>query len=403
MVQWQIGEPMIVRKLVPSDALASSKLFSVAFEEASDLSTADSWFSPNRTWGAFDENGVLCSQMVCHELQMRFDGHWLPMGGIGGVATYPHYRRQGLARAVFEQVLPSMQTEGKVFSYLFPFSFSFYRKFGYESVCLGCRLQLPLAQLSRLPQTCSARLWEPGQPIDDFDRVYEASVADYNLAVRRGSDRWQYHLPEHPWKQRKYAYLLYGDTGEPLAYLIFAAEGGLEESHTMRVTDWAAAGPQGLKGLFAFMGSFSVTCSQLDMEIPPDLYPELMLPEMYEVRRRVSWNGMARLVDVEAALNHMRAPTGKGDLVLQVEDTLPWNQATFQVEYDEGTLQVCRTSKTPCDLHLTVQALARLLLGTFDPTERSFALLPGIEVRPGSETKLAKVFHKKPMFISDFF
>ena len=54
------------------------------------------------------------------------------MGGIGNVTSYPEVRGKGSVRQLMEKALKEMKEQGTVLSYLSPFSYHFYRKFGYE-------------------------------------------------------------------------------------------------------------------------------------------------------------------------------------------------------------------------------------------------------------------------------
>src|SRR5947209_7631475 len=54
------------------------------------------------------------------------------MGGIGNVSTLPEAQNRGYATALIKDTLQVLRAWGLCTSVLFPFSFTFYRKFGYE-------------------------------------------------------------------------------------------------------------------------------------------------------------------------------------------------------------------------------------------------------------------------------
>ena len=63
--------------------------------------------------------------------RMIFDGSEAKMGGS---AVSPHFRKKGkkYIRNIFEYAMNEMYEDGYIFSYLYPFSHVYYRKFGYE-------------------------------------------------------------------------------------------------------------------------------------------------------------------------------------------------------------------------------------------------------------------------------
>ena len=121
-----------------------------------------------------------------------------------------------------------------------------------------------------------------------------------------------------------------------------------------------------------------------------------------DLRRQSDWHGMARVMNVEAALQHMRAPAGQGSFTLRVADPqLAQNNAVFRVEYSGGET-LAQPSQAEPDMAVTIQALARLLLGTVSLDEPSAALLPGLELyNPRAE--LLRAFPRKAMLISEYF
>ena len=125
---------MIVRKIKPEEVLRANELFAIAFEQPMDREAAAKPDNENvHRWAAFDESsGEMMSSFIINDYTVRFDGHACKMGGIGGVATLPQYRRRGGIRGCFQEALPDMYASGYDLSYLYPFSTAYYRKFGYE-------------------------------------------------------------------------------------------------------------------------------------------------------------------------------------------------------------------------------------------------------------------------------
>src|SRR5699024_11337253 len=65
-------------------------------------------------------------------LEVFIQGTRFCMGGISSVATWPEYRRQGVAKKLLKKSLSDMKEKGDVVSLLHPFNVGFYRKYGWE-------------------------------------------------------------------------------------------------------------------------------------------------------------------------------------------------------------------------------------------------------------------------------
>ena len=392
---------MLIRKLDSGDEVASSKLFAIAYEASTDV-TAPQGFGRGPCWGAF-EDGVLFSQMQCLPFKMRFDGQWIPMGGVAGVSTLPQYRRRGGVRALFHRLLEVMRDEGQVFSVLYPFEFGFYRQFGYEAVYRESRVTIPLSILDRLPKPHSVRFHEPDDSIEDLNAIYERFVADRGLAVQRPADYWAKRiLPGDPYKERRHTYVIAGPAGDPCAYFIFSP-GSSDQGRSMRIRDWAAAGAEGVKALFGFIGTYRSHFETVEFTMPSDLLPDLMMAEYYDVRCSTAWSGMLRVVDVEAALRLARWPAGQGRLVIRVlDDTFDWNNDTFAVTFESGKAAVSRVHEEP-DFSADVRALARMLVGTVGLDEPSAGLIHGLHVATHDMRPLGALFPRKLTWLNDHF
>ena len=123
---------MIVRKITKAEEARADELFAIAFEQALDRTKTPAPEESGRAvqWAAFGPDGQMMSTLCVTGFTVNFDGGSYRMGGVGGVATLPQYRRQGGIRACFQAALPDLYQEGFCFSYLYPFSTAYYRRSG---------------------------------------------------------------------------------------------------------------------------------------------------------------------------------------------------------------------------------------------------------------------------------
>ena len=79
-------------------------------------------------------DGRLGSGMLSIPFQVNFHGVKYKMNGIGDVMSYPEYGGHGAITKLMRQAFQDMLANKVALSYLAPFSYKFYRRFGYEEV-----------------------------------------------------------------------------------------------------------------------------------------------------------------------------------------------------------------------------------------------------------------------------
>jgi predicted acetyltransferase len=84
---------------------------------------------------ALEIDGRFVSSCTCIPTSVGVDGKPITLGAVGGVATLPECRKRGYAGRVMCAVVEHMRRHGLTISALWPFSFPYYRKFGWDVAC----------------------------------------------------------------------------------------------------------------------------------------------------------------------------------------------------------------------------------------------------------------------------
>lgn len=404
---------MIVRKIRQDELKRCAQLSALAFEyELEGAERSPEAFSrqlrehPNDAsdlywdsrWAAFeDDDQTMMATFAVIPWRANFDGYEVTMGGIGGVATLPQYRRGGAIRRCFEAALPDMYARGMALSYLYPFSNAFYRKFGYEIACDEAVWRLKLAGLPSLDAPGSWRLSEPGSDLAADIRAIDAvRSARYNGMVFGGDTEYLWTAAD-PFVKRQYAYVYYDAAGAPSAYAQIEAKPG-QELKCIRACFNDRAG---LEGLLALLRRYAADHSHATLPMPMDVDPRALLPEFSfgTVERTVAQRGMVRVVNVEKALLLARA-RGEGTLRIAVEDAqIPENRGTFEVAFAPDMKNDVRKTDAAPDIELTIQDFSRLLMGC---CELAPDWLPDVKLRGDLETA-RRLFYPKPNYITQRF
>ena len=404
---------MIVRKISKNELKRCAQLSALAFEypmegaekppeafarelierpgDASDLH----WDS---RWAAFeDDDATMMATFCVIPWRANFDGHAVTMGGIGGVASLPQYRRGGAIRRCFEAALPDMFERGMTLSYLYPFSNAFYRKFGYELACDEVRWRLRLEGLPRLNASGSWKLCEPGNDLAaDIRTVDSVRQRRYNCAVLAGDTEYLW-TAEDPFVKREYTYVYYDAAGRPSAYARIQARPGQE----LKCTRCGFNDRAGLEGLLALLKRFAADHSHAVVPMPADVDPRALLPEfsLGTVERTVVQRGMVRVVNVQEALRMAKMREAGRLRVAVIDGQIAQNNGVFEVEGAPGGENDVHRAEGAPDIELTIQDFSRLLIGCCDLDPE---WLPDVKVN-GAIEEARKLFYRKPNYITQRF
>lgn len=372
---------------------------------------------PEETWGCFDEAGSMCSAIITHRLSAAFDGSFVPMGELDMVGSLPEHRANGSVRAMVRQVLGEFRGRGDLFALLVPFSFAFYRKFGFEACARNLEVRLPIAQLAPFELTCSVRQVSAATDVEILRGLYERFAIDKNLVIRRSDEAWEWRgngeFGQRDWMSKdrqRYTYL-FEDAGATAGanavhahgYLTFYFEAGEAGPFigTMRVEELVYDSPRVLRDILGFI--YGMRAKLADVVIHPkggeDL--ALLVPEPSEVETRVEGHLIARVLDVRRVLEAMRYPCEAGRFSLVVEDDfMPENAGCYDVTFAGGVAQSVErvdsaASSVPADLVVDETTLTQLVLGLVD--------LRGAELRPttvvnANRGTLERVFVRKAVW-----
>jgi len=409
---------MIVRKIKPEELKRTMELFAIAFEFADDneksamevyeeVSThptsRDDVFWSER-WAAFeDDDKTMMSYFLAQPFPVHFDGQTYTMTGIGGVATLPQYRRCGGIRKCFETALPSMYRDGVTFSYLYPFSSVYYRKFGYEMGCEKLQYHVRLSSLEPFAVGGSCDLVEPDhRMLEEIKEVYRAMQNKYNMMIVNEDYEYAWVSDANPVKKQEFTYVYKDSDRIPLGYVSFK-QVNEPDGRNLFCNRFCFTCADGLKGLLNLLISLGSDHAYATFELPTDIDITPLLPEwsMGAVSVRKLPAGMLRVVHVENVLKGA-AYRGDGCLTLAIrDDQIPENNDIFRVTFQNGAcIGVERTEYPQTDIDMSINDFSRLILGVCDANTLPY-LNRVTRFRP--EAPFEKMFYQKPNFIAEYF
>jgi predicted acetyltransferase len=349
---------MIVRRLRPDENAKCAAVGSIAYSSSADLTEASGNELDCEVFGAFlDDGETIAARIYPITYSSNYCGAYLPSVGIGGVATLPEYRRKGCVRAIFNEIFRIAPERGWATSFLYPFSYTYYRQFGYERVLQTKTIRVPASSLRGIERNTDAVLYNSKDMINDILRVYAEHADRYNIMFRRDAGTRAYSAD--PYKSKKWTYLWHNKEGRPSSLATVTADNGC-----LTVKELAYSDRAGLCGIIGFLRMFEGQVHEFRFtDLPVDSELDCILDSYSDSEYSLHNGAMGRVLLVETLLRFNKYPQDRGHFRLRVEDSLDYNRGVYEVEYAGGGCEIKKHADGAFDIAADIPSLSRIMLG----------------------------------------
>lgn len=348
--------------------------------------------------GLYDD-GELVSTVTHHWLTLRIRGEYRAVAGVSAVSTPPKHRRKGFVRQLLFESLREYRKRDQYYSVLWPFEYSFYRKFGWGMCNEAAAITCPPDALSFVDRvnipSGSAFVDLETDRWEELARVYEA-CNDHDLAMRRTEEWWRKRVFQG-WKSDPYVSGWERD-GELRGYLVYAIEE--EDDRTMNVWDIGYVDHEAYVELIRFCRYHDSQVECVSIRDADGTVLHDCVDDPREVEIEISPGPMIRIVDVEQALSDLSYSAG-GSVVLSVNDELAdWNDGCFRITVEDGTASCEPTTENP-DATVDVATLSQIAVG-YCSVERAIRI-GNVDATESAGRTLSKLFPKRETFLREGF
>ncbi|MBO4298142.1 MAG: GNAT family N-acetyltransferase [Clostridia bacterium] len=356
-------------------------------------------------WEILDaQGGVVTSATFC-TTDTRFCDSWIRTLQIGGVSTQPVHRRAGHVRELFTQAFREARDYGWAVSHLHPFSFAYYRKFGYERICDHLIVDFPVEKLDFVPRGAAG--FEEAKTEAQFDEaraVYNAFSAGRMAMPRRVNlERFPVGKPENG-----VMFLHRNGRGEADAYITFTVRKEFCVNRlcngVLTVKEFAYENPDGMRAVLGFLRMYEGEVERVHFEnlaMTPEI--DFTLRHYMHTAYQIVPDIMARILDPEALLRANAYPRAAGSFALRVTDPLDVAAGAWRVRYGDGEASVERLDDgAACDIVCDVRALAPLMYGAYELDARLLGYMDGVRV-DGDPEDFLRAFPKRPRGVFEHF
>lgn len=180
----------VVKPIESSDLSSAIDIWSLSF----GLMDRDRWSMfydsvLDTALGAYTEDQLVAVVGIAN-FQMWFGDALVPCAGVSAVAADPAHRRKGLIRRCITACLQDSHRKRVPLTALWPFSYPFYRRMGYEVTDMQYFVEVEMRSLPQVGDATRYRRlhadhYEPLKPI------HEKWIRKSNLSIKRGDLQWR--------------------------------------------------------------------------------------------------------------------------------------------------------------------------------------------------------------------
>jgi len=386
-----------IRKLTEADFDEVFALSEFAFQyklSSDDLLKRKNEAKDHTILGWMDGN-ELAGKVHIIPFESFINGKVIKMGGIASVATWPEYRRQGIIKQLLYQSLLEMKRSGQIVSFLHPFSFSFYRKFGWEYTFTNKHYDIPIEHLKqKWDSTGYVRRIQKDVPL--LNKIYTEYAEQYTGMLKRSEQWWEYRVLD----EDLLVSVAYNNNDKPEGYIVFEVKNRIFTVKEMIYTTL-----NGQKLLLEFIANHDSMVHQVKLVVPENDQLPLLLREP-RFKQQLYPYFMARIVDVLPFLEKypFNVDNNVSRLFLQItDDFFAVNNGLYQLIFDDNNVNVLREDQVAASnvICCTIQQLTSLLLGFKRPLE-----LYNLGLIKGNFEQINQLEHIIPeqqTFLLDFF
>ncbi|PZO43871.1 MAG: hypothetical protein DCF19_04380 [Pseudanabaena frigida] len=326
---------------------------------------------------AAEIDGKIAAALQCFSFQQSVRGCLKPMGGIGGVWTYPEYRNQGCVKALMKSAFLEMRMQGICVSMLTPFKESFYAAMGYAIANSTNEVNIPIVSLSNYLKLPKSANWQ-------CDRLAATEVKDILANFLSETLRSQTLLPHsHGVTITKFSYdqwwhlhrqklcVVVKRDRQIVAMSIYAIDssGNLPTNERqIEISSIFWTDIESRDRLLHFFASHRDQIYSLKMPVPLGTNVHAWLSDAGKMQSTMTEPWMVRAIDIVAALNGL--PIQCDPFTFAISDPhCIWNEGVFGVNSDRGELVVKRYGKgdfqdLAINFRATIAGISALIYGT---------------------------------------
>lgn len=314
-----------------------------------------------------EADGRIVSALICTPGPVYVGEAEVSHSAVGAVCTLTDYRQRGIAGKMLEYSLNLLREADICTSSLWPASYEYYRKFGWE---IGGEVRIYDADAkvySGIGNPDMAR-GASSSDLETIKQVYEFHALNYNCCTKRSDDWWKQiiriddrlHLET---ESGHGGIVSMDDEGRISGYCLYEVQAE-DEVKSFSVREIVNLEPDSRRNMLARLAAIDPE-AQIDFATPIDdsFLHELANPR--QVKATVRTTFMFRIIDPEEAMKRLQPFEDVScGFTLAIDDPVFKQGFEFGMEVDGGEVSIVKPA-SDARLQMDVQTLAKLYSGYY--------------------------------------
>lgn len=366
-----IAAPLQIREALPEDREAAWQLQQVAFSLPPDGPPSHPGTRQQLRVAVRDGRVVSCLTLVEANLGLR--GVPVRMGGLRHVATHPDEQNRGYASALIRNTLHAMRDQEIGVSVLFPFSFRYYRKFGYELGGNYCQFWCRPSNIPAFGERSACRP-ATAADADALASLYARRVKDRSCSMERDPGRWTAICTD-----ARYQTHVFGRDGVLEGFAVVEETKDSYGGRLVRVLDLCGESAPAWRGLLGYLSQASAESVEW-LACAGELAASGLLRSAAPLREGFKPRGIAtirpqfqiRITDLPRTLKTIAPglPAGHFRLALQArDDQLPDNSKPLALVGSGERVEVKPSKSGDLRLEADIRILSQIISGYLSPAD----------------------------------
>lgn len=341
------------------------------------------------------EDEQLMTSVTCIPFRVNFFGRKFNMAGIGNVMSAPEYLGRDGITNLMKQAFNDMYENKVTLSYLGPFSYDYYRRFGYEQVFESLQIKIPFEKFARYHKNLSGSI-----------KRFKYSEAENNIgdlfnkqnnagSVIRESWWWK-NIPS--WYPDDMLAVTYDEAGKTNGYMRYAFKNG-----DFVIRDIYYKTPDAFLILMHFINKHrSIYQNVVIHSDDTNLKINPFVTNPSDAQITIKPGMMARIVNLRNFM--LNYPVQKNELEpikLSITDYLTWNKHLWQICVRNGAVTFEPIDGITADVTTDIQTLTKALFG-YQSLSESY-LVSDVSGDVDKIKQLDKIFINKKARLNEFF
>lgn len=313
-------------------------------------------FNKSDVYGLKEDNQLMAS-MTCIPFKVNFFDRTFKMTGIANVMSSPEYLPSDSIKKLFEQAFEDMYHNQITLSYLGPFSYDYYRRFGYEQVFEYLRMEIPFEKLHRYKRPMFGRIkrYSLNQAQEEISNLFAKSNR-YGGVLRK--NWWWNAIPY--WQPEQRLAVSFDDLNKVDGYLIYSFD-----NDNFLIHDFVYQTQEAFLNLMHFVNKHrSIYKNVIINSSDTNLKVNTFVTNPLDAKVVVEPSMMGRIVNLKQFfLNYPTKLKTLDQINIDVKDSLAWNNHTWNLRIHDGIVSFEKADKEIPDLSLNIQTLTKAMFG----------------------------------------